>query len=1104
RFEISKKRMVEYQHDERDSRSISNDLVRCGLQDHSGRMWIGTSGGGLNLFDPSSGGFTNFRHDPRQSNSLSNNNVLSLYEDNQRLYWVGTREGLCRFVDPVEQFTVYQNNPSDKSTLSNDFLYSLYEDRSGILWVATDGGGLNRYDPQSKKFTAYLHDPQNPSSLRNNYVRTIYEDRAGNLWVGNTRGYLHMFDRKSGTSRVIELPRREGQDSDIRAMVETSDGTFWVGSNDGLFVVDRSRWKYRRPNIGLRGEDSSFASRIYALCESPDGRVWIGAGSNGLIVYDPRVHRSIVHRFDPTNPKGLSNRHVTTHIGLGRNGRVWVTAGVGGLLRFEGDESGLTCVIKDVGLPDNMVYGFLEDASGQLWLSTDHGLYKYDPGTGKIRTFGIRQGLPATGFNSRSFCKTRRGEVFIGSTNGMFSFYPDSIPDNTRIPPVFITKLRVHEREVSRDSSLSFLTQTTLPWHDNFLSFEFAALDFRDAAENSYEYMLEGLEQSWVPAGTRRYASYTNLDPGTYVFRVRAANNHEVWNLEGARLAVAIERPWWSMWWAISLYAIAVSGVLLVFHRGRLQRIRLAQQVQIEHLQAEKLAELDQLKSRFFANLSHEFRTPLSLILGPADQLETSERESGRRKQLGVIRRNAERLLRMVNLLLQFARIESGTLKLQVSLQPIPRLLRRIGSSFSTAAVKKGIALHADIEPASFEGYIDAEKVEHVLENLLSNALKYTSSGGRVDIRARRLGTELVLEVSDTGLGISPEHLSHVFERFYRVDSSHQYEGTGIGLSLSKEFVDLHHGTIELKSSVGVGTVATVRLSLSGYQEHEIVKADASRREERPGISEHVRVSEEIPGTENVDKTVVLVAEDNDDAREYLRSRLYPEFDVVEVVNGVQAWETASQRIPDVVVSDVMMPEMNGYELCAKLKQDERTSHIPVILLTALADQTDKIEGLQTGADDYLVKPFDAQELLVRIRNLIASRKKIQDRFRTSVPLKPGEVKVESLEDRFLVKVMSVVESHISEEQFDVEQFAEGAHLSRGQLHRKLKALTNLSPTDFIRYIRLRRAKELLEKQAGTVSEVAYRVGFSNHSYFAKCFKEQFGCLPSEIGLSIR
>ncbi|MGB2869778.1 MAG: ATP-binding protein, partial [Bacteroidota bacterium] len=554
-----------------------------------------------------------------------------------------------------------------------------------------------------------------------------------------------------------------------------------------------------------------------------------------------------------------------------------------------------------------------------------------------------------------------------------------------------------------RDSTpeLSFV----LPPGKNFLELEVDARG-RDTTRGLIcSFRLEGLdwENHVLYKGLKSLRkAYPDLRPGPYTLVFFPLDDIDYSDRANNLYVHILVLPYWyQRWWAYALYGLGVIVLVAGMFQVRINRLRLEDQVKMKGLEAQKLVEVDRLKSRFFANLSHEFRTPLSLILGPVDQLETSETQSDRKRQLGMVKRSAERLLRMVNLLLQFARIESGTLKLRVSLQPIPQLLRRIVSSFSTAAVKKGIALQADIEPEFFEGYLDTEKVEHVLENLLSNALKYTPSEGRVEMRARRLGTELLLEVSDTGPGIPPEHLAHVFERFYRVDSSHQHEGTGIGLSLSKELVEMHHGSIEIKSNVGTGTTATVRIPLSGYSEQEIARQTPPAVEGKAGVSEEVHASQEIPSVDYGDKTVVLVVEDNDDAREYIRSRLTPEFEIVATANGIQAWEKSIQHIPDIVVSDVMMPEMSGYELCAKLKQDERTSHIPVILLTALADRTDKIEGLQTGADDYLVKPFDARELLVRVRNLIANRKRIQERFKTTVQLRPGEVKVESLDDKF-------------------------------------------------------------------------------------------------------
>jgi signal transduction histidine kinase/DNA-binding response OmpR family regulator len=678
---------------------------------------------------------------------------------------------------------------------------------------------------------------------------------------------------------------------------------------------------------------------------------------------------------------------------------------------------------------------------------------------------------------------------------------PEHGPANDRL----IRAGRMAVTVIANDTSRQWFGETfpglsfSLPPGPNYLEVEILGLGRDTTRALGLMYELEGFE-SLASFHSRQmgyaYRHYDGLKPGSYRLMLQPSDDEgTIGHINRIYIDIVVQPHWYQRWWAYLIYATAVLLIASAIYRVRARRLRL-------ELETSRLSELDRMKSRFLANVSHEFRTPLSLILGPVDQLERSEPLPDRKEQLGVVKRNAERLLHMVNQLLQYSRVEAGTLKLHVQLQPVPQILRRVVSSFSTAAVKKGIGLHIDVEPSHFEGYVDAEKLEHVLENLVSNAVKHTPAGGRVDVRAQRSGTDLVLEVSDSGHGISPEDLPHVFERFFRVDPSHQYEGAGIGLSLTKELVEIHHGAISLSSTVGVGTVATVHLPLSGYQTYEIVEEPLPEPADGPAIAERVPGPATPPEAAHGESTVVLVAEDNEDARKFIRSRLSPEFNVVEAVHGAQAWDYAVHRVPDVIITDVMMPEMSGYELCAKLKQDERTSHIPIILLTALADQTDKIEGLQTGADDYLTKPFDARELLVRVRNLIATRKRLQERFRTSFALKPGEVQVQSLDNGFLQKVMAIVEAHMSEEQFGVEQLAYEAHLSRAQLHRKLKALTNLTPTEFVRHFRLLRARDLLEKRAGSVSEVAYRVGFSNQSYFAKCFKEQFGYLPSEIGQS--
>ena len=612
-------------------------------------------------------------------------------------------------------------------------------------------------------------------------------------------------------------------------------------------------------------------------------------------------------------------------------------------------------------------------------------------------------------------------------------------------------------------------------------------------------FFLKGADQRMNQTTASRYDRYVNLKPGSYELVFNPTDGNQYFDSRNEfSIPVTVLPPWWQRPWAVGLYAVTVLAIATVVLRVRLGRLRLQLKLSRAEYEAQQLAEIDRMKSRFFANLSHEFRTPLTLILGPADQLEISEREVSRREQLSLIQRNAQRLLRMVDSLLQFARIESGTIKLRVSLQSVPELLRRIVSSFSTAATKKGISLRVEVEPPSFQGYVDREKIEHIVENLLSNSLKYTDAGGTIELLARRDGTDLIIVVRDTGRGISPENTPHVFERFYRADGSHEIEGTGIGLSLTKELTELHNGKIWLESTHGVGTTVTVRIPLSGYREediqHDVPNEGAGRRAEETECAVPART----PNGEHAERPIVLVVEDNEDARRYIRSRLETEYEIVEAATGRQALSLAQDRIPELVVSDVMMPEMNGYELCRRLKADERTSHIPIILLTALGDRSDKIEGLQTGADDYLVKPFDAKELLTRVTNLIQMRERLREKFGQGVVLKPGEIVVASMDDAFLKKVLLIVEKHLADEGFNVEDLAAEVAMSRSQLHRKLKALTNRTPHDLIWYMRLHRAMDLLQQNAGTVSEVAFSVGFASVAHFTKRFHDQFGIVPTD------
>ncbi len=612
---------------------------------------------------------------------------------------------------------------------------------------------------------------------------------------------------------------------------------------------------------------------------------------------------------------------------------------------------------------------------------------------------------------------------------------------------------------------------------------------------------LEGYEHATysIPRG-RGYGirQYVDLAPRAYMLRFGTAD--EVGLIDGSNwraIRIVVPPYWYQQWWAFALYGALVVLAATQMVRVRTRRLRLQQDLRIEHLEREKLAEVDRLKSQFFANISHELRTPLTLIQGPVDELLATANTERDRERLSLIRRNAEKLLKLIEQLLHFTRVESGNATLEVARHEVVAILRRACDAFASRAERKGIRFRFTTTTPEVHGWIDAEKLEHIIENLVSNAIKFTASAGQVNILATVDQGELTVVVEDTGSGIEAQHLPHVFERFYRADKTHKVEGTGIGLSLTKELVDLHRGRIKIDSEPGIGTTVTVTLPLEGYLKSEMVDSPAVDDHAPPQRVPDVPITRPDNGPAG-DRPIILVVEDNDDARAFIGSSLNGHYDVHLASSGKEALGIAQHVVPDVVISDVMMPGMDGYELCRELKSNESTSHIPVILLTALADRTDRIAGLEHGADEYLTKPFDRQELHLRLRNLLHQRDEVQRRHRHVVSVPPSQGQRLSLEDAFLQKVNASILAHLADEQYGIEVLANDVALSRTQVYRKLKALTSLSPLEYIRRIRLLRAKELLAHHTGTISEIAFQTGFSNASWFTKCYREEFGVLPSE------
>ncbi len=1072
-------------------------FIKTVCEDSTGAIWIATWGSGLYRYSRPTGTLIQYTVDVSNPGSLSNPAINTLYVDRAGLLWVGTYGGL-NTVATKPFFPRYSVGDSIRFGSRVD---GLLADRHGNLWVDAIGIGLWRYDIRTQRSTHV-----SPNAILDH----ISEDSEGTVWIGTGDDQLYRYEpERDLLTYVATVPVVAGKRERVAAVLHDTRGSLWVGTYEGsLYNIPKS-WKNVSVYVHNSLDPKSItAGWVYSIVEDRSGSIWVGT-EEGLNRFDRETQSFIRFAHDDRDTTSLSDDHAC-RIFEDRSGTLWIGT-VNGLNRFNRATSNFSRFFADQ--PQNRSVGrILEDDKGCLWYASGQGISMFNPADGSFTSYDQSDGLERVELQRMSCAKLASGEMLFGITNGIVVFHPESVQPLRYVPPVIIAGIKKFNQPIKLTTASEILREVTFQPGENVFSIEYAALSYDMPQYNQYAYKLEGFDRDWVYCGNRQEATYTNLDPGAYTFRVKGSNHDGIWNEAGVSLNVIIVPPWWKTTWAYILYILAITSIVYGMYRYRIDQMRLKHQVQIEHLEAENVKALEHAKSRFFANISHEFRTPLTLILGPAEELQSVQPDEASRNKLSMLHRNAQRLLRLINQLLDLSKIDAGGMKLQTTPGNIVPFVKGIAQSFESSAGRRGVALNVETETYEIELYFDQDKMEKILTNLVSNALKFTPEGGAVNVRvalsASGTADSVDVIVEDTGIGIPEEELPHIFDRFYQVDASQtrEQDGTGIGLALTKELVEMHHGTITVKSEVGKGTEFTVSFPLG--KEHlrpeEIVDVSQERqpsiREENAAVpSEGESIPLPLTEEQTQEQPLVLIVEDNADVRKYIRGYLAPTYQVFEARDGAEGVEKARDSIPDLIISDVMMPKMDGYALCRTLKLDEKTSHVPVILLTAKAGQENKIEGLETGADDYLTKPFEAKELLVRVKNLIDLRRKLRERFSVGQVLKPGEIAVTSVDDAFLRKVMGIVEQRLGEESFSVEDLAGEAGMSRSQLHRKLTALSGQSPSDFIRYMRLHRAMELLKKNAGAVSEIAYTVGFSGVSYFTKCFKDQFGTLPSEV-----
>jgi len=1170
KFNRTNEKFLSLRYNSTDTNSISDDQFGSIYKDNEGSMWFGTQVG-LDRFDFSTGKFIHYWIDPNNRNKsfdiASKHRINTIYGDDSGKLWLGTNGGLVEFNPKLETFFTYLFDINS----SQNRITSICQDAiTGFLWMATREG-IFSFDKKSKKFTHYNSEANVISSERsgtlwlgtnseikkvnrikqpfkkysiNNITIAIMNGSEGILWVCTYKEWWKKFDIRKGQF----VPYSFGKDFLYYVYPEgdqaflKEDGSFYIrdtlnniqffsGPSNKELNTDLSfGWKTKKGYyVGTNGgglylfepktqhttEIRDLKQAPYYIYEDSFGLLWI-ATSMGKLFYFNQNKNTIEEVISGTTNLSYLSRKQISQIYEDKKSRLWF-ATIAGLNKYERSTKSFIHFTEKDGLTSNNILGIVEDDKGYLWLNTSKGISKFDPETNHFKNYDASYGLASATDASYGFgCKTRNGEIYFPGSKGITQFHPDSIKDNPFIPPIVITSFRKF------DKPYPFSDEIHLSYDENFISFEFAALSYISAERNQYAYKMEGLDKDWVYSGQRRYASYPNLDPGKYIFKVKGSNNDGVWNEAGTAITIIITPPWWKTNWAYIFYSILIFSIVYFIWKMQVKRIRISHEYEMSKFESEKLHEVDELKSRFFANIAHEFRTPLTLILGPVKQIIERTKEEKTRDDLKVVHKSANRLLGLVNQLLDISKLESGNMKLQTIPQNIIPLLKALTLSFTSYAERKRINLIFNSVEEEIIVYIDKDKIEKIFANILSNAFKFTPEGGRIEITVQTKpysfhllvkeelkGGFAEISIRDSGIGIPEEKIPKIFDRFYQVDGSHtrEQEGTGIGLSLTKELIELHKGRIEVESEEGKGTTFKIDIPLGKehlkpeeiceeekLKDYHVNKIELSLEEFADG-NETDKIEIDLP--EKLELPLLLIVEDNSDVRIYIKNNLNQDYRILEAVDGEDGWHKSIDQIPNLIVSDVMMPKMDGFKLCEKLKTDERTSHIPVILLTAKAASSDKIEGFETGADDYIMKPFEPNELRARVKNLIEQRKRIHEHIRKLGIIELEQSNITSIDKKFLQKAFDIINQNISDTAFGLESFAELLSISRSVLHRKISSLTGESPGELIRRIRLKRASQLIEQNFGNISEISLEVGFSNPSQFARSFHKQFGVSPS-------
>ena len=1075
-----------------------SNVIHTAFADKDNNLWISTYNKGIEKIINIETQFHEIKVDKVQ-NTLTSNEVRAIKETSGGIIWVATKEGVTRCYDALLQEigTLYENGKVSKGSFSKHFsklVYTIHEDTQKRIWLGTKGDGIYLLTPQSHlpnlsySIQHFQHDKNNPKSLSHNNIYDITEDKEGNIWIGTYGGGLNKLQGGDITNpnflnynNGLEFyPKEVG--AKIRCLLSDNNNTLWVGTTDGLFQIEQENNEYsvyhskKTPgNPACLGDNN-----VHYLYQDSHDTIWMGTFGGGL--------NKLIKKATKDSPAEF--KAYTTHIN---------------------------------GSYNDIVLCIVEDKFGNLWMSSENTISRFDAQNDIFQNFNVLIGSSDAYFSEAAGTLLSSEKMLFGSNKGLYEFNPLKVLRSDDVPNIEFTRFqlfnedcKIGEANSPLTKSIGFTSTVELTHKQSVFSIEYAALDMANPSRIQYAFILDGFEKNWNYVQHQRKATYTNIPKGTYHFRVKSTNKDGIWVNNDTALTIIVQPSFWQTPLAYILYIIVLVIILFSFYYFSMKLSKKNMEVEIEK-------QVTDNKLKFFTNISHELRTPLSLILGPVEHILKKEKISEEvKEELLVVQSNTNRMLRLVNQILDFRKIQNKKMRLKVQPTLLDTFVKTICSNFEKEAIERNIefTIQSNLTKESVL-WIDQDKFDIILYNLLSNAFKFTPDNKRITVIVEDIHETILLKVKDEGIGISKDRYSTVFNRFNSTGEVQRMgnfiiQSSGIGLHLVKELVDLHNGIIEVDSTENEGTIFTISFKkgnkhfdpnevdfIVGDEAGKIVKENKELTE----LSNHNTLHLPSLTTTAKPQLTMLIVEDNVDMREFLLTIFKNTYKTIVAEDGKEALELAFENIPDIIVTDLMMPHMDGIELTATLKKDERTNHIPIILLTAKSAVENRLEALQIGADDYITKPFSPVYLEARIENLLAQRQKIQEHYRKDLlKLNPKKIEKEGIspEEAFLAKLMDFMERNMDNNNLSVEDLVSEMALGRTVFFNKLKGLTGLSPVEFIREIRIKRAAQLLEDDRYNVTEITYMVGMNDSRYFSKCFKTAYGITPSEYKRNLK